>query len=55
MSENKINGIVCNVEKCKYHAMDDTCVAGSIKVSCYDSNNCKCDNVHYCKTYTEKN
>ncbi len=54
MSENKINGIVCNVENCKYHAKDDTCFAGTIKVSCYDNNNCKCDNVHYCRTYTKK-
>ncbi len=55
MTENKINGIVCNVENCKYHATGDTCVAGTIKVSCYDNNNCKCDDVHYCRTYTEKN
>ena len=32
MNENKINGIVCHVQDCEYHAKDNSCVAGSIKV-----------------------
>lgn len=30
--KNKINGIICHVETCEYHAKDDHCVAGEISV-----------------------
>ncbi len=30
--KDKINGIICHVETCEYHAKDDRCVAGEISV-----------------------
>lgn len=39
LDNNKINGIVCHVEDCTYHAKDNSCVAGCIKVgTCKDCN-----------------
>lgn len=32
MQEKKIEGIVCHVETCEYHAKDDRCNAGKISV-----------------------
>lgn len=50
--QEKINGIVCNVETCVYHAKDNSCHAGTIKVGGCTA--CDCDQT-CCDTFKAKN
>ncbi len=49
--DNKIKGIKCVAEKCKYHSSDDCCMAGEIMVA----NECACTSCETeCKTFVPK-
>ncbi len=51
MTEKKINGIVCHVQDCEYHAKDNSCEAGCIKVGSI----CDCHSTDaVCDTYKAK-
>lgn len=50
--DNKIKGIKCVAEKCKYHTPDDCCCANQIMVACQAAcTSCETE----CKTFAPKN